>query len=160
MGEKDRGEGLKELAQKGDASGLAEHLKSAPGVKEVYVLPAANTTVLLPKVEGQAGSSVSQKLNAEKGDRVAIATMYGFSNDWFFASGENGADATEKGDISSSIGLFDNGTAINQFPGAGLTQVNMAGTPLDESKVIEEVPNPNAFTTLPDISDIVKVTIQ
>lgn len=28
------------------------------------------------------------------------------------------------------------------------------------NKVIREVPNPNAFTTLPAIKDIIKVTIQ
>lgn len=158
-GEKDRGKGLKELAQKGDASGLATYLKTIQGVKDVYVLPAASSTVLLPKIGAQAGSSVSQQLNVATGDRLAIATMYGLSNDWFFASRNNGVDATQKGDISSSIGLFDNGTAPNQFPGAGLTQFNLAGMPLEESKLIEEVPNPNAFTTLPAIPNIIKVTI-
>ena len=69
-------------------------------------------------------------------------------------------DATKKGDLSSGIGLYDNGTAKDQFPGAGITQFNLAGTPLEESKPIEAVPNPNAFTTLPAIKNIIKVTIQ
>lgn len=159
-GEVDRDEGLKALAQRGDASGLAEFLKTVDGVKEVYVLPAENSTVLLPKIGEQAGSSVSQQLNVAKGDRLAIATMYGFSNDWFFASKDNGVDATQKGDISTSIALYDNGTAIDQFPGAGITQFNLAGTPLEESKAIAAVPNPNPFTTLPDINHIIKVTLQ
>jgi len=158
-GEKDRSQGLKELAQKGDASVLAAYLKTVQGVTNVYVLAAANSTVLLPKIGTQAGSSVSQQLNVTKGDKLAIATMYGLSNDWFFATTGNGIDATQKGDLSSSIGLFDNGTAINQFPGAGITQFNLAGTPLQESKAIEAVPNPNAFTTLPPIPEIIKLTI-
>jgi len=156
----DGGKGLKELAQKGDASGLASYLKTVAGVKAVFVLPAANTKILLPKIGTQAGGHVSQQLNVSKGDRIAIATMYGFSNDWFFASTGNGIDATQKGDFSSTIGLFDDGTAINQFPGAGITQFNLAGTPLVESMPILTVPNPNAFTTLPAISGIIKVTIQ
>ena len=159
-GVNDEGKGLKELAQKGDASGLAAYLKTVAGVKAVYVLPVPNTNILLPKIGTQAGGRVSQQLNVNKGDRVAIATMYGFSNDWFFATTGNGIDATKKGDFSSTIGLFDDGTAINQFPGAGITQFNLAGTPLVESKPIEAVPNPNAFTTLPAISSIIKVTIQ
>lgn len=159
VGENDRGKGLKDLAQKGDATGLAAYLKTVAGVKEVHVLQAANTTVLLPKAGGQAGSSVSQMLNVAKGDRLAIATMYGFSNDWFFTSKDNGVDAVAKGDISTSIGLYDHGTAVDQFPGAGITQFNLAGTPLDENKPIQVLPNPNAFTTLPAISNIVKVTI-
>lgn len=159
-GENDRGQGLKELAQKGDASILAEYLKKVQGVKQVYVLPAASSTVLLPKIAGQSGGKVSQQLNVAPGDKIAIATMYGFSNDWFFATKGSGVDATQKGDISSSIALYDNGTALNQFPGAGITQFNLAGTPLTESKPIQEVPNPNAFTTLPSISNIIKVTLQ
>ena len=154
VGENDRGEGLKKLAQQGDANDLAATLKAKPGVKAVYVLAAANSTVLLPVIKGQAGSSVSQELSVSKGDKVAIATMYGFSNDWFFASA--GSDATQKGDISSSVTLYDNGTAVDQFPGAGITQFNLAGTPLAESKPIAAVPNPNPFTTLPAI---IKVTL-
>lgn len=159
VGENDEGHGLTDLAQKGDASGLADYLKAVKGVKNVYVLPAAKSTVLLPVIDEQPGSSVSQQISVSKGDKIAIATMYGFSNDWFFATtGE--IDATQKGDISSEVGLFDDGTAINQFPGAGLTQVNLAGMPQTESKPIEEVPNPNEFTTLPEITHLIKVMIQ
>lgn len=159
-GENDRGEGLKDLAQKGSADALAAVLKTKAGVKAVYVLKDATNTVLLPRINGAAGGSVSQQLSVVKGDRVAIATMYGFSNDWFFATSGNDWDATQKGDLSSTIGLYDDGTAVNQFPGAGITQFNLAGTPLTESKVIAAVPNPNAFTTLPAISSIIKVTLQ
>ncbi len=52
------------------------------------------------------------------------------------------------------------GTAADQFPGAGITQFNLAGTPLNENKAIGPVPNPNKFTTLPAIHNIVKVTLQ
>ena len=119
LGENDRAEGLKQLAQQGNADILAAALKTKMGVKAVYVLPAPTTRVLLPVINGQAGGSVSQQLSVAKGDRLAIATMYGFSNDWFFASSGNGVDPTMSGDISGSIGLYDNGTAIDQFPGCG-----------------------------------------
>ncbi len=159
-GEADRGQGLKPLAQQGNADTLAAYLKGKPGIKAVYVLPAPTTKVLLPQIGGQKGGIVSQEINVSKGDRLAIATMYGFSNDWFFASTGNGVDATQKGDISTSVQLYDNGTAINQFPGAGVTQFNLAGTPLKENQPIAIVPNPNAFTTLPAITGIVKVTLK
>jgi hypothetical protein len=159
-GENDRGEGLKDLAQKGNADVLATALKMKQGVKAVYVLKDAKNTVLLPRIDGADGGKVSQMLSVMKGDRVAIATMYGFSNDWFFATSGNDLDAMQKGDQSSSIGLYDNGTAVNQFPGAGITQFNLAGTPLNESKPIQAVPNPNGFTTLPAINNIIKVSIQ
>lgn len=159
-GENDRGEGLKDLAQKGNADILAAALKSKAGVKNVYVLKDAVNTVLLPRINGANGGKVSQQLSVASGDRIAIATMYGFSNDWFFATMGNDIDATQKGDVSAAISLYDNGTAINQFPGAGITQFNLAGTPLMESSPIQLVPNPNAFTTLPSINSIIKVTLQ
>jgi hypothetical protein len=159
-GEKDRGEGLTDLAQKGNADILAAALKGKPGIRSVYVLKDPNTTVLLPKINGASGGKVSQQLNLAPGDKIAIATMYGFSNDWFFATTADDMGALEKGDGLPSIGLFDDGTAINQFPGAGITQFNLAGTPLEESKPIEAVPNPNDFTTLPDIDHIINVTFQ
>jgi hypothetical protein len=159
-GENDRGEGLKELAQQGNADLLAAALKSRDGIKAVYVLPAADSKVLLPVINDQAGSTVSQEISVAQGDRIAIATMYGFSNDWFFASSADGIDATKKGDVSAVIGLYDNGTAIDQFPGAGITQFNLAGTPLEENKPVAAVPNPNAFTTLPALSDIIRVTLK
>ena len=159
LGELDRGEGLKQLAQQGNADILAATLKTKTGVKAVYVLPAPTTKVLLPMINGQAGGKVSQELSVVKGDRLAIATMYGFSNDWFFTTSGNGVDPMTMGDISSSTALYNNGTAIDQFPGAGITQFNLAGTPLAESMPISLVPNPNPFTTLPAIENFVKVTL-
>lgn len=159
-GENDRGQGLKDLAQKGNADILAAALQGKPGIKNVYVLKEATTTVLLPMIGGNAGGKVSQPLMLASGDRIAVATMYGFSNDWFFATSGNDIDGNATGDVSGSVGLYDNGTALDQFPGAGITQFNLAGTPLSESKVIAPVPNPNPFTTLPPIGSIIKVTLQ
>ncbi len=159
VGENDRGEGLKELAQQGNADILAASLMTKKSVKKVYVLPAPDTKVLLPIINDQRGGMVSHDIQVEKGDRLAIATMYGFSNDWFFASSGNGVKPVI-GDISNSIELYDNGTAIDQFPGAGITQFNLEGTPLEDKKAIMPVPNPNPFTTLPGIQDFIKVTLQ
>jgi hypothetical protein len=159
-GEKDRGMGLKDLAQKGNADVLAASLKNATGVKAVYVLKDMTNTVLLPKVNGAAGGKVSQQLTVTPGDRVAVATMYGFSNDWFFATSGQDLDAAQKGDVSAMMRLYDDGTAVNQYPGAGITQFNLAGTPLSEDKAIEAVPSPNEFNTLPPTSNIIKVTLQ
>ncbi|GGN13031.1 hypothetical protein GCM10010967_56370 [Dyadobacter beijingensis] len=159
-GENDRGQGLKDLAQKGNADVLAAYLQGKPGIKNVYVLKEPASTVLLPMIGGNAGGKVSQALSLAAGDRIAIATMYGFSNDWFFSTGGNDIDGHTTGDVSGAVALYDNGTALDQFPGAGITQFNLAGTPLSESKPIALVPNPNKFTTLPGIGSIIKVTLQ
>lgn len=154
-GEKDRGEGLSDLAQTGNADILAAKLEAKSGVKKVYVLKEPASTVLLPKIGSTAGGKVMQQLDVEKGDRIAIATMYGLSNDWFFATMGNGIDATKKGDVSDQLSLYDNGTKKDQYPGANI-QIDLPGMSLEESKPIQEVPNPNAFTTLPQI---IKVTL-
>lgn len=158
-GETDEGHGLTKFAQKGNASDIAGYLETVRGVDAVYVLPATNTTRLLPAMNGNPGSSVSQKISLHLGDHIAFATMYGFSNDWFFA-GEGGMNTSPKGGIYFHEGLYDDGTAVDQFPGAGNRQAAFGGTPQVENKPIMKVPNPNAFTTLPDVSDIVKVTIE
>lgn len=160
IGQNDAGKGLTALAQKGDASTLQAALLQTPGVKNAYILSAVGTKILLPKINGTTGSSVSQAISVVMGDRIAIATMYGFSNDWFFASIGNGVDATVKGDVSSNIALYDDGTAMDQFPGAGIGQFNLAGMPSVTNTKISVVPNPNAFTTLPSISNMVNVTIK
>jgi hypothetical protein len=158
-GEFDRDKGLEWLAKRGIADTISTQLHLAKGVKSVYILSQPATKVLLPMINGLPGGSVSQQISVTKGDRLAIATMYGFSNDWFFASSANGVDATIKGDISSSIGLYDDGTAINQFPGAGNAQFNLKGIPLFENKIITAVPNPNGFNTLPDLTKMIRVTL-
>jgi len=160
LGEYDRGKGLTYIAQRGNADTLANAFKKFAGIKSVYVLAEPTTKVLLPMINGAAGGMVSQNITVQKGDRLAIATMYGFSNDWFFTNADNGVDATVSGDISNTIKLYNDGTAVDQFPGAGITQFNLAGTPLSESKVISEVPNPNPFTTLPAIQNFIKVIIK
>ncbi|ULT29122.1 spondin domain-containing protein [Sphingobacterium sp. E70] len=134
---------------------LAAKLQSKSGVKKVYVLKESVSTVLLPKIGNANGGKVMQQLDIEKGDRIAIATMYGLSNDWFYATKGNGIDATRKGDVSDEVSLYDNGTKRDQYPGANI-RIDLSGMSLGESKSIQEVPNPNVFTTLPQI---VKVTL-
>lgn len=160
VGEYDRGEGLKELAQFGNAEILAENLKQDPNVKDVCILAEPNTTVLLPRIGNTSGGKVSKELQITGGSKIAIATMYGLSNDWFFATSGNNVNALRKGDISATIGLFDDGTGVNEYPGAGRNQAALGGTPLEENNPIMEVLNPNQYTTLPPIAQIVKVTLE
>jgi len=155
-GESDRGQGLKELAQLGNPDILAAFLKTKSGVKEVYVLKDPATTVLKPRVDGANGGKASQAISARKGDRIAFVSMYAQSNDWFIASADNGVDGSTRGDISSIIGLFDNGTLKSSFPGA-----HIGSQPAEaENKPIEQLANPNEFNTLPSLPQMIKVTIQ
>lgn len=155
-GENDRGQGLKELSQQGNADVLANFLKTKPGVKEVFVLKDPATNILQPRIDGKNGGKASQTILARKGDRIALAMMYGQSNDWFIAATNNGVDGSTRGDISSIMGLFDNGTLVSSYPGA-----HIGSQPAQtESLPVQQLANPNPFNTLPSLPQMMKVTIQ
>ncbi len=59
------------------------------------------------------------------GQSLSIASMLGASNDEFFSSGDEGIKlsngAAEK-DITHFVEIYDAGTEINEYPGAGYYQ--------------------------------------
>ncbi|WP_415324934.1 spondin domain-containing protein [Chryseobacterium sp. MMS23-Vi53] len=146
LGQLDSGKGLKEISQFGNVSVLQNSLKSLPNVKGVYVAGSAPVT---------PGQKVSANFEANSGDKIAYVTMFGFSNDWFYAN-EQSIDANSLGDISSKTSLFDSGTGINQYPGAGNHQALFGGMPQAENIVISKVGN--AYP-IPAVQNVIKVTI-
>lgn len=146
LGQLDAGKGLKEIAQMGDVTKLQNSLKSLPNVKGVYI--AGNAPVA-------PGAKVMTKFQSNPGDKIAYVTMFGFSNDWFYAN-EQSIDASTKGDLTSKTSLYDSGTGIDQYPGAGNHQALFGGTPQAESKVIAKVGN---VFPVPAVQNVLKVTI-
>ena len=68
------------------------------------------------------GESFTFGFHAGPNHKLSIATMYGLSNDGFYAFGEEGISlysggAPLDGDITSEIMLWDAGTQVNQMPG-------------------------------------------
>ncbi|MCQ9635170.1 spondin domain-containing protein [Chryseobacterium sp. WG23] len=145
-GKKDNGVGLKEIAQMGNVTKLQNSLQSLPNVKGVFI--AGNAPVA-------PGSKVMTNFKAEPGDRIAYVTMFGFSNDWFYAN-EQIIDASTKGDVTSGTALFDSGTGIDQYPGAGNHQALFGGTPQAESMLISKVGNQYP---VPTVQNVIKVTL-
>lgn len=146
LGKMDTGMGLKDIAQFGNVSKLQNSLKSFPGIKGIYV--AGNSPV-------PPGNKIMTNFKADPGDKIAYVTMFGFSNDWFYAN-EISIDATVKGDLSSKTTLFDSGTGIDQYPGAGNNQALFGGTPQSETMVISKVGNQYP---VPAVQNVIKVTI-
>lgn len=146
-GQKDNGIGLKEVAQSGNSTKLMESLKKMSNVQDVFVLGTA------PVGPGQ---KVMKTFTAKEGCKIAYVTMFGFSNDWFYAN-ETGIPVTHSGNITSSAGLYDNGTAVDQYPGAGNKQPVFMGTSAPESKAIEMVGN---MYPVPTVSKVLKITLQ
>lgn len=158
MGEKDRGEGLADIAQKGDATVLQAALQGQPGVKHIYLLSVPKIGVLLPSIEGAPGGSVEQQIEYQPGDKITFATMFGYSNDWFFSFDDKSIPASANGNFSNKIRLWDDGTAVAQYPGAGVDQAAFGGDPASnpEDKPIHQVGN---TFPVPDADQIIKVTI-
>jgi hypothetical protein len=146
LGQKDSGNGLKDIAQFGNTETLSAYLKTLPNVKGVYV---AGSAPIAP------GQKVTANFTSDSGDKIAYVTMFGFSNDWFYAN-EQDISSETRGDVTSRTALFDSGTGIDQYPGAGNNQALFGGTPETEDVVISKVGD---TFPVPSVDRIVKVTI-
>ena len=147
VGEKDRANGLKEVAQTGNATKLKGSLSALNNVKEVYVLGNAPIA---------PGAKEMANIKGEPGDKVAYVTMFGYSNDWFYANSPELMLST-KGNLTSKTVLFDDGTAMNQYPGAGNAQGLFGGTQIVEDQIIKMVGNE---FPIPMVDQVLKVTLQ
>lgn len=147
LNKKDAGIGLKALAQKGETGALKDALKGMGNVRDVFVAgnnPAPPT------------GKLEVEFKAYKNDKIAFATMFAYSNDWFF-SNSSAIDAMAKGNITDKVVLLDNGTGVNQYPGAGNMQALFGGTPQAEDNPITVVGN---TYPVPTVSKLINVTIR
>lgn len=146
LGKTDNGMGLKEIAQFGNVTQLQNSLKSLPNIKGVYV---AGSAPVSPE------NKIMASFKADPGDKIAYATMFGFSNDWFYAN-EQSIEANIKGDLTSKTALFDSGTGVDQYPGAGNHQALFGGTPQAENTAISKVGNQYP---VPSVQNVIKITV-
>lgn len=148
LNQKDKGQGLKDLAQKGEPHNLKEALEGMANVRHVYI---AGDKMTYP------GGKMEASFEALTTDKIAFATMFGMSNDWFYANSSEIA-ANYRGDVTNRTVLLDNGTGVNQYPGAGNHQSNFGGTPQPEDNNITAVGN-TAYP-VPSVNNVIRVTIR
>ncbi len=123
-------EALENLAEDGNVSGYMNVFNTPVG--------SSNPGPILPT------NSYSFTFTAEAGDKLSFATMLIQSNDWFIGADEinlfnNGTPIS--GDITSMVSLYDAGTEVDEYAGAGSTQPLRQGTPntgSDEGGTVEE----------------------
>lgn len=161
-GQADFGDGLEALAEDGDPSVLDAPLKSLTSVKEsaIFNTPtgAGSPGPLLP------GNTYSFSFTAEEGDYLNFATMLVHTNDLFFAFDDDGIALFNNGnavtgDVTSSVQLWDAGTEVNEYPGAGNNQPARGGADsgVDENGTVHLV---NDGFSYPSTSSTIKVRIQ
>lgn len=163
-GEKDRGEGLELLAETGNPSKL---VASMNGMGMGIMDAGAFTT---PQGESEAGPLLPGKVfefsfTAEPGERLALAFMFGQSNDLFYAPGpkgialfdSNGNPTTEE--ITTAFELWDAGTEVNQEPGLGADQAPRQMSPDQgtvERKAIAHVKDAYNY---PPVAGVISVNV-
>lgn len=163
-GTQDFGEGLEGIAEDGDPTNAATALGGKEGVMTsgFFNTPIGASS---PAAIGP-GASYSFNFTAESGEKLSLATMFVQSNDWFYSFGEDGielynGDNPISGDVSSSLFLYDSGTEIDEYPGAGPNQVirQSAGNTgaIDSDQTVRRVNNPPA--NVPSVDQVIKVTI-
>jgi hypothetical protein len=162
-GQKDWGEGLEAQAEDGNPVMLAESLQKHANVKAVGIF---NTPVgangpgpILP------GGAYAFELSAKPGIRLTLVTMFGQSNDLFYAPEEPGMALFDKkgqpihDDLTRRLILWDAGTELNREPGAGPDQAprqKAANTGVDENGVVRVVKD---TFTYPKTADVMRVMI-
>jgi hypothetical protein len=167
-------EKLKELENDYTGSGTSFTNKFKVTIENVqtpkmYFASGVFTTPVGTSTAGPAtpGNAFEFTFYAGKGQRLSFVTMFGRSNDLFFAPDGKGielydGDMPLSGDITSKISLWDAGTEINEMPGAGLYQANTQAAPNtgpSENKPVMEISQVNDGFTYPSVSSVIKVMI-
>ncbi|MGE0399224.1 MAG: spondin domain-containing protein [Kofleriaceae bacterium] len=143
--------GLEQLAESGDAMVLAESLD----MNATLMGLETNGTFTMPVGADAAGparpgNAYEYTVTALPGDHLSFATMFGMSNDWFFATRPDGIALFDelgepmRGDVSGDVALYDAGTEIDQEPAIGADTGPQQAAPtdgrLDPLRLVREVP--------------------
>ncbi|HEY3215280.1 MAG TPA: spondin domain-containing protein [Candidatus Eisenbacteria bacterium] len=162
-GKPDLGWGLEPQAEDGNPATLAEHCMHHQGVVSSGII----NTPLGDEQPGPAmpGKAYQFTITAKPGERLSLTTMFGPSNDLFFAPKEAGIALFDKAgepmsaDVTSQLVLWDTGTEVNQEPGFGPDQAPRQSAPntgASERKPV--MPVKDAFS-YPPVAQVIKVTI-
>ena len=161
-GKPDFGLGLEDLAEDGNPAILDASIDGEAGVRShgVFSVPngMSSGAPIFP------GEYYEFSFDAYLGDYLNLATMLVQSNDLFIAFDDMGLDLFNNGspvtgDVTSSLKLWDGGTEVNEYPGAGNNQAPRqagANTGTTESKAIMVVDDE---FVLPTVEQLVRVTI-
>jgi len=144
-GAPDRGQGLGDIAERGDITRLSSTVAMSPpmGVRlsGMFNTPvgAAAPGPILP------GGAYEFDVEALPSERLSFAVMYGASNDWVFGPGERGIalfDAAGKpvtGDVTSQVYLWDVGTELSEEPAVG-AHIGAPKGAVDPDAIVRQVP--------------------
>lgn len=158
----DFGEGLEAIAEDGSPGEAASSLenKSDVSMSGVFNTPVGSSN---PGPLGP-GAKYEFTFDAERGDRLSLATMFVQSNDLVYSFESMGialfdGDIPTNGDKTSELILLDVGTEVNEEPGYGPTQVIRQGTAdtgMTENANVQVVSDGFSY---PNPASVIRVTI-
>ena len=162
----DFGEGLEGIAEDGTPMTLVTSLSDNDNVSNTNLF----NTPMGASSPGPIGPGASYQFTftASEGDNLSLATMFIQSNDWFYAFPPNGVALFENGipttgDVTSQVFLYDAGTEIDEYPGAGLFQVirqPSLNSGADDSDNTVRLIDPENFENVPNTESAIKITIE
>ena len=161
-GEVEPGRGLESLAEDGNPTVLAGALANGLGDRPVIVLCSEERGPGPDSLRPGESHTFSFRYFWQ---RFSLAMMLAESNDLILATGEDGIDLAEAirqpgGDNTHAIGLWDAGTEVNEFPGAGPNQALRQSRPdtgKDEAGLVRRVDDGHEY---PAVRDLIRVTIR
>jgi hypothetical protein len=149
--------GLQMLAEDGMPDELAASLAALPG----GAVSIGRGASMPGPIEPPTGN-FSFEITASPGDQLSLVTMFGESNDWFYALADQPLfDSSGRpivGDFTHMVHLYDAGTEVDEPPGFGPNQAPRQPAPNTgpaEGGVVRMVTDPR-FT---DPADVLHLTI-
>lgn len=151
LGQGDLGIGLEHLAEDGNFEVIGASIATSARAMELteagtFEMPVGSTQV----APARPGAAFEIVVRGVPGDHVSFATMFGMSNDWFFATRPEGIalfdaqGAPRRGDVSADVALYDAGTEVDQEPAIGADTGPQQAAPntgaADPIALVREVP--------------------
>jgi hypothetical protein len=113
--------GLERLAEDGNVMPLAESIAASKELMRLSATGVFDTPVgKTARGPARPGDAFELTVSGLPGDHLSFATMFGMSNDWFFATRPEGIalfaedGSPRKGDVSASIAIYDTGSEVDQ----------------------------------------------
>lgn len=164
-GAPDRGAGLEAQAEEGNPAALAASVRRGRGV-------VASGVFDTPVGDAQPGPALPGKayqfsFEASPGQRLTLTTMFGQSNDLFYAPSDEGIPLFVDGkpiggDVTSRLLLWDAGTEVNQEPGFGPDQAPRQPAPntgAAERAPVRRIEATKDGFAYPAVNQVLRVTI-
>jgi hypothetical protein len=148
--------GLERLAEEGDPSQLVPTLAGEAGVQAIGRGATGAGPIFSPH------GNFSFEITASPGDQLSLATMFGQSNDWFYALQNqplfDAAGEPIEGNFTHAVHLYNAGTEVDEPIGFGPNQAPREPAPntgLAEGGTVEMV------TQMPyaDVDTVIHLTI-